>query len=125
MRRATEQLRGGSASSTVQTARDFESCNMQAVTLSHLTEAVCITANRAVQLPTWVDAVEKRFCRHLRARSIQDQSRIRNIDSRAQPILVRISILQFLRGDFFDSIGQTRSFDDVGSMSDLSECGRG
>src|SRR5262245_65465546 len=42
--------------------------------------------------PSLTDAVEKRFCGHLRARSIQDQSRVRNIDSRAQPIWVRSAI---------------------------------
>jgi hypothetical protein len=58
---------------------------------------------------------------------IQDQEELRNLESKnlfAGIPSFQIPIPQFLCGDFFNSIGQTRSFGEVGSMSGLPESGQ-
>jgi hypothetical protein len=58
------------------------------------------------------DAVEKGFFSSDRATLIQDQAPGRNVDSKNQLFSVRLlhfPIPQILRGDFFDSIGPTRT----------------
>jgi hypothetical protein len=58
------------------------------------------------------DAVEKGFFSSERARLIQDQAPVRNVDSKKPLFSIRLlhfPIPQLPRGDFFDSIDPERS----------------
>jgi hypothetical protein len=69
------------------------------------------------------DAVEKGFCEDLRATLLQDQDQMRNLDFRKSIARIRsfhFLIPQLFCGDFFDSIGQTRTYCNFRSRSALA-----
>jgi hypothetical protein len=71
---------------------------------------------------------KKGFCDEWQATSIQDQMQMRNLDFKNRPAGIRsfqILIPQFVYGDFFDSIGQNRTWSHVAPMSGLPESGHG
>jgi hypothetical protein len=72
------------------------------------------------------DAVEKGFFSSERARLIQDQAQVRNVDSKKPLFSIRLlhfPIPQLPRGDFFDSIDPKRPFVAFALNSQAPCCG--
>src|SRR5215510_10172013 len=99
----------------------------------HMTapDQCCINVKKLLSIrrrPHMTDTVEKGFWG--RSLSNIDSRSNATAQSRFKNPFVRIRLFQILIpqlhfGDFFNSIGQTRSFGEVGSMSGLPESGHG